>query len=247
MNKEKDYQINAGFKGVAAGWNWDLGYGYGQDHVNLYTIDTVGLSFETNGLPTPSGFYDGFLEATQAVTTLDFNRDFEVGMAGPLNVAFGLEYRHEFYEIGAGIPESYIDGGASSFPGFTPANAGSNDRKNESIYVDLAGKPIDNLTVDLAGRHEHYSDFGSATVGKLTARYDFTPAVCAARHDQQRLSRADAGRGILLGDQRRSDLGQRAAAAELAGWQISSRSATACSRKSRPTIVSASCSGRSRE
>lgn len=174
-NKEKDYQINAGFKGVAAGWNWDSGYGYGQDHVDMYTIDTVGLSFESNGLPTPSGFYDGFLESTQAATTLDFNRDFEVGMAGPLNVAFGVEYRHEFYTIGAGIPESYIDGGASSFPGFTPSNAGSNDRKNESVYVDLAGKPIDNLTVDLAGRHEHYSDFGNATVGKLTARYDFTP------------------------------------------------------------------------
>src|SRR5579862_3277275 len=174
-NHEKDYQINTGFKGVAAGWNWDLGYGYGQNHVNLYTIDTVGLSFESNGLPTPANFYDGFLEATQAVSTLDINRDFEVGMAGPLNVAFGFEYRHEFYTIGAGIPESYIDGGASSFPGFTPANAGSNDRKNESVYVDLAGKPLDNLTVDLAGRHEHYSDFGNATVGKLTARYDFTP------------------------------------------------------------------------
>ncbi len=31
------------------------------------------------------------------------------------------------------------------------------------------------MTLDLAGRHEHYSDFGSATVGKLTARYDFIP------------------------------------------------------------------------
>ncbi len=32
-----------------------------------------------------------------------------------------------------------------------------------------------NLRVDAAGRYEHYSDFGSATVGKLTARYDLTP------------------------------------------------------------------------
>jgi iron complex outermembrane receptor protein len=174
-NHERDYQVNAGFKGVAAGWNWDLGYGYGQDHVNMYTIDTVGNSFYFNGLPTPSGFYDGFLEDTQAVADLDINRDFDVGMAGPLNVAFGFEYRHEFYEIGPGNPESYLDSGASSFPGFTPANAGSNDRKNESVYLDLAGKPLDALTIDLAGRHEHYSDFGSATVGKLTARYDFTP------------------------------------------------------------------------
>ena len=33
-----------------------------------------------------------------------------------------------------------------------------------------------NLHVDLAGRYEHYNDFGSTTVGKLTARYDFTPS-----------------------------------------------------------------------
>jgi iron complex outermembrane receptor protein len=31
--------------------------------------------------------------------------------------------------------------------------------------------------MDLAGRYEHYSDFGSATVGKATVRYDFSPAI----------------------------------------------------------------------
>src|SRR5580704_17794342 len=28
---------------------------------------------------------------------------------------------------------------------------------------------------DLASRYEHYTDFGDATSGKLTTRYDFTP------------------------------------------------------------------------
>jgi iron complex outermembrane receptor protein len=32
------------------------------------------------------------------------------------------------------------------------------------------------LRIDAAGRFEHYTDFGNAKVGKLTARYDFTPA-----------------------------------------------------------------------
>jgi len=31
------------------------------------------------------------------------------------------------------------------------------------------------LRIDAAARFEHYSDFGNATVGKLTARYDFSP------------------------------------------------------------------------
>src|SRR6185312_10008730 len=42
--------------------------------------------------------------------------------------------------------------------------------------IDFASKPSDALRLDLAGRYEHYSDFGSKAVGKLTARYDFVPA-----------------------------------------------------------------------
>jgi iron complex outermembrane receptor protein len=115
------------------------------------------------------------LQATQWTTTIDINRDFEVGLAGPLNVAFGTEYRRETYTIGAGIPQSYLDGGASSFAGLTPTDAGSHDRTNEACYIDFATKPIEALRIDVAGRFEHYSDFGDATVGKFTARYDFVP------------------------------------------------------------------------
>jgi len=39
----------------------------------------------------------------------------------------------------------------------------------------LAANPIQGLRIDAAGRFEHYTDFGDAKVGKLTARYDFTP------------------------------------------------------------------------
>jgi iron complex outermembrane receptor protein len=92
-----------------------------------------------------------------------------------LNVAFGAEYRRETYSIGAGPPISYIDGGASSYPGFTPLDALTHDRKNYAGYLDLAAKPVDALRIDAAARFEHYSDFGNATVGKLTGRYDFSP------------------------------------------------------------------------
>ncbi|MGC5341190.1 TonB-dependent receptor domain-containing protein, partial [Escherichia coli] len=32
------------------------------------------------------------------------------------------------------------------------------------------------LHTDIAGRYEHFSDFGSVWTGKFTARYDFSPA-----------------------------------------------------------------------
>jgi iron complex outermembrane recepter protein len=172
---ENDYQLTAGVRGKVADWNWDISTSYGGDKVRLYTLDTYGDSFFVNGLPTATNFYDGTLQSTQWTSTIDINRDFNAGLAGPLNVAFGAEFRREGYEVDAGNPNSYIDGGGSSFAGLTPTDAGSHDRRNEAVYIDLAAKPIDALRVDVAGRFEHYSDFGNATVGKLTARYDFVP------------------------------------------------------------------------
>jgi iron complex outermembrane receptor protein len=173
---ETDSQETVGVKGVVAEWNWDLSSGYGIDKVPLYTTESANAgTYALNGVLTPSDYYDGFLRATQWTSNVDINRDFAVGMAGPLNVAFGGEYRRETYSIGAGIPLSYLDGGAQSYPGFTPADAGTWSRKNQAGYIDLAAKPIEALRLDAAGRFEHYSDFGDAKVGKLTARYDFDP------------------------------------------------------------------------
>jgi iron complex outermembrane receptor protein len=173
---EDDYQANVGVKGAVAGWNWDLATGYGVDHLKIYTLDSFNAgTFGATGVPTPRDFYDGYLQATQWATTLDLSKEFNVGLAGPLTLAFGAEYRRETYSIGAGIPLSYESGGAQSYPGFTPLDAGTHSRKNYAGYVDVALKPVDQLRIDAAARYEHYNDFGSATVGKLTGRYDFSP------------------------------------------------------------------------
>jgi len=172
---ENDYQLNVGVKGSIATWNWDVNTGFGGDKQSISTIDTFSFQAQSLGVPSPPNLYDGFLQTTQWTTTFDLNKDFDVGLAGPLNVAFGAEYRRETYEIGAGVPYSYLGGGASSYPGFAPSDAGTNSRKNYAGYIDFAAKPIEGLRIDAAGRFEHYSDFGSAKVGKLTGRYDFTP------------------------------------------------------------------------
>ncbi|MDP8985504.1 MAG: TonB-dependent receptor [Pseudomonadota bacterium] len=173
---EDDYQFNLGLKGTVASWDWDLTTGFGGDKVGISTIDSYNAGvYATTGVPTPTNFYDGYLKAGQWTSTADFKRDFDVGFAGPLNVAFGAEYRHESYAIGAGVPLSYENGGAQSYPGFTPLDAGTHSRKNYAGYLDLAVKPVDALRVDAAVRFEHYSDFGNATVGKLTGRFDFSP------------------------------------------------------------------------
>lgn len=95
----------------------------------------------------------------------------------PLNVAGGLEYRRETYTIDPGIPDSYLAGGAQSYAGFAPVSSGTHDRKNQAVYIDLAGKLLEKLRFDAAARYEHYSDFGNVTAGKLSLKYDLTPVL----------------------------------------------------------------------
>jgi len=176
---EGDYQYGGGIKGVFGGWNWDLGTGFGRDHDSLYTLSTLNTGYYGDTGDAAAGMlndiYDGYLQATQWTSTADVQRNFDLGFGSPLNAAFGVEHRRDTYSIGAGPPISYIDGGGSSYPGFTPLDASSHARTNDAGYIDFSTKPLGALRIDAAVRFEHYSDFGNATVGKLSARYDFSP------------------------------------------------------------------------
>jgi iron complex outermembrane receptor protein len=175
-SKENDFQLVAGLKGAIADWTWDLAQAYGEDHMDVYTIDSANATLYADTASTPTNFYDGKFIATQSTTTLDITKEFDLGLAGPLTLAFGGEHRRETWQLGPGERNSYIGGGAQSFPGYPATVATNASRHSDAGYIDLAATPIAGLKLDVAGRYEDYSDFGSATVGKFTARYDFAPA-----------------------------------------------------------------------
>ncbi len=170
--QEDDYAITGGVKGKLFGWNVDLSTTYGDDADKFYTEGTANDAQAALG-SRQTYFYDGTFTATQWTTDLDVTRDFDVHMASPLTVAVGIEQRHDTYELKAGEPNSYLVGGAQSFPGLAPLNAVSASRDNTGVYGDLALSPVEHLKLDAAVRFEHFSDFGDTTVGKLTGRYDF--------------------------------------------------------------------------
>ena len=175
-SKENDFQVVAGLKGAIGDWTWDLAEAYGEDHMDVYTIDSANATLYAATGSTPTNFYDGKFISTQSTSTLDITKEFDLGMAGPLTLAFGGEHRRESWQLGPGEPSSYIGGGAQSFPGYPATVATNAARHSDAGYIDLAATPITGLKLDVAGRYEDYSDFGSATVGKFTARYDFDPA-----------------------------------------------------------------------
>ena len=170
--EESDWAGTLGVKGELSSWNWDFASTFGKDDIDMFTRDSANASLFAATGQTPSNFYDGTYTSTQWTTNLDLDREFEVGMAGPMNVAFGAEYREETWEALHGDEGSrYLEGG-QSFPGISTSDAGKHDRNVAAIYADVTFEPIEKLRLEVAGRYEDYSDFGNTSVGKLSARYE---------------------------------------------------------------------------
>ncbi|WP_213980899.1 TonB-dependent receptor [Sphingomonas sp. dw_22] len=178
----KSTNVNAalGLKGDLAGWSVDLNIAYGRNKIEYRTLNSANYAY---GNASPTDFYDGALIYDQWVAGLDVTRSFDVFQS--LNVAFGVEGRREGFKITPGERASYdypetgaIAGqapGVQGFGGFSPLNAIERGRKNVSGYVDLEAQVTDKLLVGLAGRGEHYTDFGDTGTGKVSLRYDFAP------------------------------------------------------------------------
>jgi iron complex outermembrane recepter protein len=177
----KDLNSALGVKGDLGEWSVDANISYGRNRIDFRTLDSANYSL---GAGSPRNFYDGALVYDQLVGGVDVSRKFDVFQS--LNLAFGVEARREGFKIVAGDPESYEAGpfsqppqtaqpGAQGFSGFSPANAISRHREAVSAYVDLEAQVTEKLLLGLAGRGEHYSDFGTTGTGKFSARYDFSP------------------------------------------------------------------------
>jgi iron complex outermembrane receptor protein len=177
----EDVTAAGGVRGDWNGFKIDANLVYGKNDIDFGVKNTLNPSY---GPTSPTSFKAGGLTYDQLVFGLDVSKEVEVGLAGPLNVAFGLEARKETFQINAGEVASYARGtvsptlsfGSRGFTGFTPSNEVDVDRDAVGVYLDLEGKLTEKLTGSAAVRYEDYSDFGTNTSWKLSGRYDFTPA-----------------------------------------------------------------------
>ncbi len=171
----KDRSVVAGVRGdTDGGFGWDVSYNYGYNRIDFHTRNTINYSL---GADSPRSFYDGALEYTHNILNADFTQTLDWGLAYPLTLSFGGEYREEKWNQSPGEPGSYENGGAQGFPGFTPVNAVHARRDNWAAYLGLEGDFTERFSAGVAARYEDYSDFGSETSGKLSARYAFSDAV----------------------------------------------------------------------
>jgi iron complex outermembrane receptor protein len=193
----------AGLRGTtASGWAWDLGgaWGYNSFDYNLRNTMNVSLgpclttacapgldgifgNADDPGIPNKTSIFAGTLKLDELTLSANASRAVNVGLSEPANVAVGVAFRRENYQIIRGEPASYIQGGhlnrygepappgSQVFAGFQPSNEVDDGRNNIGGYVDLEGNPSPEFLVNLAGRFEHYNDFGSRVTGKAALRY----------------------------------------------------------------------------
>ena len=171
----KDRSLIAGLKGTTdGGLTWDVSYNYGYNKIDYTTRHSLNYSL---GTESPTTFYDGALKYTQNILNADFTKALDWGLAYPLTLSFGVEYREERWDQLPGDVSSYTGSGAQGFSGFSAANEVHAKRHNYAAYAGLEADITDKFSASLTGRFEDYSDFGSRTSGKLSTRYAFTDKV----------------------------------------------------------------------
>ncbi|MRU25100.1 TonB-dependent receptor, partial [Xylella fastidiosa subsp. multiplex] len=102
-------------------------------------------------------------EYTQHLLNTDFTKVLDWGVTYPVTLSFGTEYRYEQWNQSRGIPASYngMTGGAQGFAGCSPLNTMHANRNNYALYAGLEGDLSEHLSAGVAGRFDHYSDFGN--------------------------------------------------------------------------------------
>ena len=168
-------------------WNFDMSMNHGRNTFDFLITNSINASYGAN---SPRMADSGGPRFNQTTFNFDVSRLFEYS-GRTMNLAFGGEVRRDAYGIRPGEPLSYLhctddpnvdpstcettkSAGIQVFPGFQQKVDES--RTNIAAYTDLEWLFDDKFMLGTAGRFERYSDFGSTVSGKLSSRYNFTPA-----------------------------------------------------------------------
>lgn len=166
--------------GVAEGVLYDLSGSVGRSESTFAIFNTINASL---GPDTPRDFRPGKYIQLEKNFNFDLVKSVDAGLYDYLNVAGGLEWHEESFEVVVGDEASFIDGpltsqgfgiGSNGFPGFKPSDGGVSTRRNYAAYVDLEAPITEDVLLGAALRFEDYDSFGSTTNYKLSAQWHVT-------------------------------------------------------------------------
>ncbi len=195
--EENDFQVVAGLKGTLAGWDYDLSSSFGRNYSHQFSKLSVRPSLGPTG-PTQWPNLANF-EFRQWTHNVDLHRSVDIGLAKPLEISVGGEYRLDRFRTFAGDPLAYQPAAYTFKPGdqqydwnvgriaspvvqgaivLSPADEADISRKVYAGYIDLGIYPTDAWYIGAAIRAEHYDDGSGSPIGlKLNSRYEFSSAL----------------------------------------------------------------------
>ena len=176
------YRGVAGLKGNFGAWDWETGLLYSKNErkdvnagylyfpalVAAINNQTYRFDGRQNSASVISGLATSFVETGDSkLTSVDVrvSRDLFDLAGGPAAISLGAEARKEELLI---ISDPKIVAGDIVGRGTSAVNG---DRDVRAFYGELSLPFIRHLEMQLAGRTEHYSDFGSSTTPKIGIKY----------------------------------------------------------------------------
>ncbi|UQD56448.1 TonB-dependent receptor [Flavobacterium sp. K5-23] len=171
-----DYNATLGYKSVKNDWNTDASitvggntqtYSVENSHNRTSGTDSNGANIYLEN--SPISFKPGGTSFNHVVGNLDISKV----LSDKISIGFGSEIRTETFGVTEGDKASWDGIGADSFAGNRPENSGKWNRYNLGAYFDLAYDVTEDFLINGTVRYEDYSDFGGATVWKLSSRYKF--------------------------------------------------------------------------
>jgi iron complex outermembrane receptor protein len=219
-----DWSLAGGVKGdfQAAGGEatFDLSARYGKSRIVYKVYNSMNASYGPEQALTKRDFTSLDFRSDEWALNGDFSWSRDVGLATPLVLSAGAEYRNEGYTIvstekasyeagifnspdpfdfctneasvaqrtlRAGAPQNQgiqcnnandpvyrtLPAGANVFNGIPPELAGEFRANSKSAYAEVSTDITDKWFVDLAGRYEDWSTFGSVFNSKFATRYEF--------------------------------------------------------------------------
>ena len=211
----RDWSIAFGLRGelqsaysLLDGWNYDMSAVFGQHRTTYVVWNSVNPQLSRLKADIPTEYFSRAYQERDKIFNLDFSRPFDIGIFhSPLNVAFGLEYREEEFEIESGeknawclddngecggggvsqnsdrrgLADQGFDIGTNAYPGIRPEHSMEANRGSFGAYLDLEADVLRNVLVNAAGRFEHHEGIGESVDGKLAARSDLIEDYLAVR------------------------------------------------------------------
>ncbi len=168
-----DYIFTVGTKNKFGDWKTDVSYTTGGNNVGYTIGNTINVALLPN---SPTEFDAGSYLFDSHIGNIDVSRSYE-----DIEIYFGTEIRSERFKVTEGQEESYVDGGAQSFPGLQPNNALDESRNNIGVYAGLDWDISDDFLLGGAVRYENFSDFGGNFSWKVNARQLFADGNGAIR------------------------------------------------------------------